>query len=233
MLGSPPLFPGERVLQTARYLYGDDSNIIEALTSADDNLVLSILEPDHCKFLADISLQIFDKQQLCHVLERHGDNHLDTYLILSNWVASSTNMATVARLKERLKAMKYINIQVCENETEHKLLSPHLEKEYILTHWNNTSNYKLRGDLPQKLQCCWRNIGRLLGILENDFASRNQNSDDLDSYQMLYEWQRREGRGATFGALFKAIHRVYVHDPTHIFDAYLFSQQYVDEQLCT
>lgn len=215
---------GERVLWTPHYLYSDNSDIINALVSSDQEITLDIGLSDHRKFLADISFQISDdcKQRLCQ--DRPRDEHLDTYMILSNWVAAT--LPNMGQFKKLLERVSIINIQVCEEDNEHQLLSPHLEKEYIIKYWSESS--KLRGDLPQKLQCSWKDVGRLAGISENDLESKKSSDNIESSCEMLFEWQKK---GATFGALFKAVHRMSEHRPAFLNDAHHFCIDYVEEHL--
>ncbi len=119
------------------------------------------------------------------------------------------------RLKEQLKTIDIVDIAVCENKDSSVLLSPHLEDCLILDAFmikdRSPSSYKALLDLSGKLERCWKNVGRLLGISPNELDNislqeKSHNIIDPPSYQLICNWQRREGKGATFGALFKAIH---------------------------
>ncbi len=214
--------PGERVLKTARYLYGDDSDIIGAFISfTAKDITLNTRFSDHRKFLGDISLQMSDTdtKKLYEILDRPGKNDSDAFSILGNWVDHSRNV-TVTRLKEKLRALNIIDITICDNQSKRQLLSSFLEEISIMDYWDECS--ELRLNLLQKLQCCWINVGRLLGISENDLESIRTNN-----LEMIHEWQRREGKGATFGALFKAIQRVFELDSILINDAHFFCEYYL------
>ncbi len=211
------------MLWTARYLYSNDSDIIKALVLPGHDIVLSTLNLEHRKFLADISLQISDTDTklLYEMLDRPGRNDSDAFVILGNWVDCPVNsVITLAQLKERLKRMNIVNISVCGNKNQNPLLSSHLEQISVMDYWDDSP--KLRLDLPQKLQSSWMNVGRLLGISANNLDTVHK-----QKLELVYEWQRTEGKGATFGALFKAIHRVCELDSILIKDAHFFCEQYV------
>ncbi len=240
-LVTPTLFLPTGVLFTTPYLYGADSDIIRVLTQGQD-LILDAQTTEHLKFLADISLQLSNTQQLCKALNIRPNEKEDTFTILGNWVASQGRAASLMRLKEQLRTIDIVDIAVCEKEDSSDLLSPHLEDCLILDVFKEglsiecCSNAKL--ELPEKLQCCWKNIGRLLGISPNELDKiAKENESDLfeQSYQLIYCWQRREGSGATLGALFKAIHRVFCyHDQSLlVLDAHCFCNYYVLEHLPT
>ena len=88
-------------------------------------------------------------------------------------------------------------------------------------------------NLSNKLVHCWKSVGRLLGISHNelDIIVLQENLHQSQPYQLIYNWQRREGRGATFGALFKAIHRVYHHQRVLVNDAHHFCAYYIHKYL--
>ncbi len=155
-------------------------------------------------------------------------------------MASQGRAASLIRLKEQLSAIDIVDIAVCENKDSNVLLSPHLEDCFILDVFikgDTASSYTALLNLSTKLQNCWRIVGRLLGILPKELdkidlpEEKLYNIIDPPSYQLIFNWQRREGRGATFGALFKAIHRVFHHQPLLINDAHLFCVHYVHKYL--
>ena len=191
------LLPGERVLFTSPYLYGVDSDIIRVLTHQSPDIILDTRTSEHLKFLADISLQLSDTQRLCVALDRPDDVGYDTFTILGNWVASQGGAASLTRLKEKLSTIDIVNIAVCENKDSSDLLSPHLEDCLILDIFTKdllAPSYKAMLDLSIKLQNCWKNVGRLLGILPRVLDELEKSSNIIDplSYQLIYNWQRGE-----------------------------------------
>ncbi len=154
-------------------------------------------------------------------------------------MASQGVAASLTRLKEKLSTIDIVNIAVCDNKDSSDLLSPHLDYCSILDVFTKNllaPSYKAMLNLSIKLQNCWRIVGCLLGILprvldEIALLKKSSNIFDLLSYQLIYDWQRREGRGATFGALFKAVHRVFHHQPLLVNDAHHFCVHYVHEHL--
>ncbi len=155
-------------------------------------------------------------------------------------MASQGGAASLVRLKEQLRTIDIVDIAMYENEDSSDLLSPHLEDHLIMDVFmmkdRSAPSYTAMLNLSIKLQNCWKNVGRLLGISPNELDNivlpeKSSNIIDPPSYQLIYNWQRREGRGATFGALFKAIHRVFHHQLEMVNDAHLFCVRYVHEHL--
>ncbi len=88
-------------------------------------------------------------------------------------------------------------------------------------------------NLFDKLVHCWKCVGSLLGISPNelDITVLQEKLHKAQPYQLIFNWQRRKGKGATFGALFKAIHRVYHHQRVLVNDAHHFCAYYIYKYL--
>lgn len=233
---------GRKILVTSSYLYEDNSDIIRTLTSQADDIILDTQIPDHTKFLADISLQLpTNTQKLCEALDRPNDQHHDNFTILGNWVSDQHCAANLRRLEHILRAVGVTGIALHEEEdfksTSKVLLDTQLNQHSVLKVFReglSGTSSKVKLKLPEKLQCCWKDIGRLLGIPDTEIISieRELRLDLYEqSYQMLYRWQRREGKGAKFGALFRAIHRMYHHRPLLVNDAHKYCVHYVQHHL--
>ena len=240
----------ERNLFTSSYLYVEDSDIRDALNSPNSDICLDLRKPDHIKFLADVSFQITETPLLSralglqdyqlHSIEcnmRHIRNtNLVTYQLLATWVCNKGCDARLSTLKDSLFKIGFKDILLCTNKGGTDLLisshfdtipfpsfSPSLSSSSEI---KNEQNFVLV--LTQKLQCCWRSIGHLMGIPDRDLdkvAMEHPPPEPLheQSYHMIYKWQRTNANKATYGILFKAISCLFEHCSVSINDAYCFA----------
>ncbi len=153
-------------------------------------------------------------------------------------MVSQGRAASLIQLKKQLRTIDIASIAVCKNKDSSSLLSPHLEDCSILDVFRVAPSriYIDLLNLSNKLVHCWKSVGRLLGISPNelDIIVLQENLHQSQPYQLIYNWQRREGRGATFGALFKAIHRMYHPDDDQMVlvnDAHHFCVFYIHKYL--
>ena len=160
---------------------------------------------------------------------------LDTFTILGNWVVSQGKAASLIRLKEQLRTIDIANIAVCKEKDSISLLSAHLECFSIMDVLKDRlppkRTYIDLLNLSKKLVLCWRSIGRLLGISHIDLEIIAQETFESQPYHLINNWQRSKGKGATFGALFKAIHRVFHYQIVLVNDAHHFCEHYIRNHL--
>ncbi len=160
---------------------------------------------------------------------------LDTFTILGNWVVSQGRAASLIRLKEQLRTIDIANITVCKEKDSISLLSAHLESHSIRgvlkDRFPPKRIYTDLLNLSKKLVRCWRSIGRLLGISRNELEIIVEEKFESQPYHLINNWQMGKGDGATFGALFKAIHRVFHYQVVLVNDAHHFCERYVRNHL--
>ena len=198
---------------------------METLINPEKSLVLTTLDSDHIKLIADMSLQL-STAQLQAVSESLDTQYVadDPFENLGNWVCSKKGDA---RLKDLLQQLGYSSI-VLKEEDPSPLLNTGLDKKPI------SCNYKLFSSLASKIRLCWREVGYLMGIsLSEVLTVREEYGPDLyrQSYQLLCQWQRRSDHEATYGTLFKAIHRVFRHRSMRIIDAHTYCVRHVNNNL--
>ena len=171
---------------------------------------------------------------------RIGNTSLVVYQLLAKWACSKGRDARLSVLKDALSTIGYRDILLCDyhdttaiNEGEADLLiSPHFDSIPLpnfspsLSSSSEIERNFLRV-LSEKLQCCWRSIGHLMGIPNLDLdtvAMEHPPPEPLyeQSYHMIYKWQRKNGRGATYGILFKAIKCLFDRSLDSINDAYCY-----------
>ena len=217
MLSTHPT--GEGALSTCSYLYGENSDVMETLTNPENDLVLNTQDSDHIKLLADISLQLSNEQLQALSQQSIAD---DRFEYLGNWVCWE-RLRGNAKLKDLLRHTKSLNIYF-EQEDSNILLKGQLDKLAI--------DSALFSELAQKLRACWWEVGYLMGVSPLDIATiREEYTPDLCSYQLLCQWQRRNDNEATYGTLFKAVHRMFRYRPIKVNDAHNFCVCHVNNQL--
>ena len=186
---------------------------METLRNTGYELVLNTQDPNHIKFLADISLQLSPEQ--LQALSESGVQGVakDCFEIMSNWVCRKQDDA---RLKDFLQELGYSSI-VLKEETPSPLLNKHLDKQPI------SCDHELISHLALKIRACWKEVGCLMGIPLLDLITiEREYGPDLyvRSRQLLDQWQKRYDNEATYGTLFKAIHRVFDYSPYLVNDAH-------------
>ena len=250
----------ERVLYTSSYLYGENSDIRKALNSLNSDIHLDTLKPDHIKFLADISFQITDTPRLSQALglqdyqlqriRIESDNahtNLVTYRLLATWVCHKGQDARLSAFKMVLSTIGYRDILLRDhhdatatNEGGADLLInlrfdsiplPNLSSSLSSTTTRFERNFLCR--LPEKLQCCWRSVGHLMGIpdLDLDTVAMEHHSLYEQSYHMIYEWQKKNRSDIMYGTLFKAITCLFDHCPDRINAAHCYVVERIEQLL--
>ena len=87
-------------------------------------------------------------------------------------------------------------------------------------------------NLSEKLQCCWRKVGSLMGIPKRFLDVQAEENDSLheQAYQMLWNWQRENRRrDTTHGVVFKAVQRLFKHHPGIVNDAWLYCVHHLEK----
>ena len=158
-----------------------------------------------------------------------------SFRLLATWAGKDAKLMSI--LKHRLKRIRLMDIVLCDIDTTaaeerelHPLISAHLEIPFLV----GPKSSKFLINISEKLQCCWRSIGRLMGIPDQvleTVAMGHLPPEPLheQSYHMIYEWQRKNGDKATYGILFKAIKCLFDHPSNRlkILDAHKYATDYV------
>lgn len=198
------------------------------------DLRFDLQDGDHCKLLADISLQLSNSSALSHKLgleayqaerisaDYTGDEAEKVYQALMCWVARHSS-ATLHGLLQALSGLKIVGLQLTADDSENcDILDPRLNSICI-----RDGPFML--DIGTEIQHRWKFIGRLMGVSESHISrveSDNPQHIREQSHQMLLAWQTHSDPRATYGTLFKAIHRVYRHDPFKVFDAWVHANRH-------
>ena len=224
----------ERHLQTWSQLYSEVSKISQALSGSVPKPCLDPNDPDLLKLLADISFQLTDSDlaKLPILLEisqpkvdRIQHAHLydlaeQAYQMLRSWVASNYLNATMNNLMSLFKKIGFSRIELL-TVTKHFQIATcsRVEEESI-------SDDKFILEIGKKLGQRWKYVARFLGLCETTIdAVEYAYPRDLfeQSFQMLLRWQQEKGDEATYGALLRAIHRVWEHEPETICGAWTYA----------
>ena len=248
-----------RQLRTVPYLYsctaaGIAPDILQAISQHDRSFPLNLSDPDHIKFLMDISLQLTGQdhpEKLAQALhlecsqmeriqyERPNDVSWQVYNILIEWLAANAGSCSemiLGALKDALSKIEVTDIKISElhvgDSLDHSisLISTNLDTIPI-------TNVEVPGDnflltLSEKLQCCWRKIGSLMGLPKSVLDVRAEENDQLheQAYQMLLTWQKEtEFKAATHGVVFKAVQRLHEHHPGTVNDAWVYCVHYLEQ----
>jgi hypothetical protein len=233
------------------YLYSCNTDILQAISQHDRSL--NLRDPDHIKFLIDISLQLTGQDhpeilgQALH-LERYqieqiqfespNDVSWQVYSILQEWLAGHVGATTLGALKDALSKIGVtdINIKFPElgdeaSNQDVSLISTSLDAIPIAK-LDEVSEEKFLVNLSEKLQYCWRKVGSLMGIPKNSLDVRAAESDQLNeqAYQMLWKWQKENWRkDTTHGVLFKAVQRLLKHHPGIVIDAWTYCVHHLEK----
>ena len=225
-----------RSITTSAYLYSNQSTILKALTKKCDltDFNFNLQSEDGQKFLAEISLQLNHPHQLAqllHLKEYQAERILadypeseaeQVYQALRTWAARNPSSATLSHLLEALRPLSIQSFQLSDHEREDNAILESKLNETSVGH-----DHKIILTMGEKLQTRWKFVARLMGVPEHELDAithDNRHSLGDQSYEMLVKWQRRDGEGATYGVLLKAIHVVYYHDPANINDAWMYAR---------
>ena len=215
---------GTEVIFTQSWLYQEDSDILQALNNA-SSINLSLC-PDHCKLIADITLQM-PSEHYEHLLREFGisktvQGHLEAseqrnlpermYKVFITWINS--HKATLDELKSVLRKVGIRDIRLCSSEIPLLSSNPGLYDKVC------DRQLCLCLDLVGNFGTQWRFVGRYLGLpkreLDNlcSMAEREFQSLEEVGCCMLRQWQQQNsGREASVATLMKAIYRVHQLSP--------------------
>ena len=175
--------------------------------------------------------------------------NLVCYSLLAKWACSKGRDARLSVLKDALSTIGYRDILLRDyhdTTATNKggadlLISPHFDSIPLPTFspsLSSSSDIELNflRVLTEKLQCCWRSIGHLMGIPDLDLdtvAMEHPPPEPLheQSYHMIYKWQRKNANKATYGILFKAIKCLFDRSLDSINDAYCYAMESVEQLL--
>ena len=196
--------------------------------STGSDLPLDPRSEDHRRLIADISFQLTEKDLRC-LIEREilepaiFDSHRfdlreQIYKALLSWMLRLDSSITIRSLLSILETLGINGIEVRSWSAES------IEKRICSQSKYSVQCNKFLFDLAQEVQQHQSFIGRFIGMSEADISATVQDnateSQSELSYQMLWKWQHRNGREATYGTLFMAIFRVFEHDPSSICSAW-------------
>ena len=159
------------------------------------------------------------------------------YSVLREWLAANAGRyseTTLGTLKDALSKVGIEDIKISElsdmSDRGISLLSTSLDTVSIMDSPNDVCREFVL-NLSEKLQCCWRQVGSLMGVSKSTLdIEASQNVDQLheQAYQMLLTWQNKSKHEAvTYGVLFKAVQRVHDHRPDIVNDARLYCEHYL------
>ena len=230
---------------------GTAPNLLQAISQHDRSFPLSLSDPNHIKFLMDISLQLSGQDcleklaQALHLehyqLERiqresPTDISWQVYIVLREWLATNgySGATTLGALEDALSMVEVTDINISElgdvSEQGISLISTSLDTIPVAD--PQVSEEKFLVFIGEKLQCCWRKVGSLMGIPKSLLDVRAQENDQLyeQAYQMLLTWQKENRhKDATHGILFKAVQRLHKHHSDIVNDAWLYCIHYVEK----
>ena len=242
-------------LYTVPYLYAcmttaDSSNILQAISQYDKSFPLNLNDPDHIKFLMDISLQLTDPnhpQKLGQALhlehykieriqsESPNDISWQVYSILREWLAVNygchSETTTLGALKEALSKIEIEDIRISDPlDHNTSLMSTSLDTIPVTDLHKSAFLF----NLSEKLQCCWRLVGSLMGISKSKLDAHTiqckNNKLHEQAYQMLLTWQKETVyECTTHGVVFKAVQRLHEHYSDIVHDAWLYCIHYLEQ----
>ena len=179
----------------------------------------------------------------CYQLERiqyesPTDVSWQVYSILREWLAINgySGAITLGALKDALSKVEVTDIHISEpGDTSSQaqgvsLIPTNLDMIPVADPQVPEENFLLL--LSEKIQCCWRKVGSLMGIPKGLLDVRVLENDQLheQAYQMLLTWQKENRyKDATHGVLFKAVQRLHKHQPDIVNDAWLYCIHYVEQ----
>jgi hypothetical protein len=241
------------------YLYScNTADILQAISQHDRSFPLNLSDPDHIKFLIDISLQLTGQDhpeklgQALHLevyqieqiqCESPSDVSWQVYSILQEWLAGhfGATSTTLGALKDALSKIGVTDISIKFPELgdeasnqDVSLISTSLDAIPIAK-LDEVSEENFLVNLSEKLQYCWRKVGSLMGISKNSLDKRAAENDQLheQAYQMLLNWQKENWhKDTTHGVLFKAVQRLLKHHPGIVIDAWAYCVHHLEKNSC-
>ncbi len=229
-----------RKLQTWSELYTESGGVREALSSNCHTpaLLLDPEKPDHIKLLADLSFQLTssDLRGLSDHLGINGpqldritmaapkDLVEQIFQVLLYWVASQQYPSTASYdgLLTVLQTLGISGVDVVSHGKQVLAIDPRLDGHVI------DDNVVLT--VGMKLGPIWKFVGRFLGLSDTAIDQTEQaelHDNRGQPFQMLHRWKREGGNEATYGALLRAVHRVFEHEPRKICGAHTFISEHL------
>lgn len=227
---------GARTITVDVNLYPLEGEVVQHLSKSTScqaipaDFILDTQLPNHQKLLAELSLQLNGPRNLANLLQvddyqleriladYHGNEAEQVYHVLETWSSRKSPQPTLRGLLHTLKVAGVEGIQLVSRGEQfgdafEGLPIPVSDQTFLL-------------NMREKLQRRWKFVARLLGMAEatvERIAHDNLLNLQEQSYQMLVEWIRFHGDGATRGALGNALSTVHAHDPASVVDTCLFN----------
>ena len=243
-----------RTLHTASYLYSPGSEILMAVAQSIRGLRLNLQDPEHIKFLMDISLQLttyshsplllaqafkLEDYQLEEILYRSpNDTSWQVYRVLRTWLTKRYGLCTLGDFQDALSIKE---VKLTSNLTDAKSDSPSIslvpsEFDTLPVQGGllqGSTNDCFLVELSKKLQCCWKKVGSLMGMAKNTLDAVELENAQLheQAYQMLLRLQKERGHAATYGVLFAAIQRLTELHPDIVNDAWCYCVHYLNRSV--
>lgn len=188
-------------------------------------------EPDHVKLLADLSFQLtrsdierlpdllsIDRPQQDRITAESPSNLAEqAFQFLLTWASSEFDSCN--KLLLILQEIGITGVEVVTQGKKRCTIDPRVARRLVPVNSEGISVVTV----SEKLGPIWKFLGRYLGVslttLDNIEHVPAPSYRD-HPYEMLHEWTREKGNAATAGALFRAIHRVFEHDPRTISGAH-------------
>ena len=153
------------------------------------------------------------------------------YGVLRTWLAECSTKTTLGALKDALAKIGVEDIKLYDIGASNQTISLIPSTLDLVPIPYGGESFLL--DMSEKLQCCWRHVGSLMGIPKSTLdkhALQNQQLNE-QSYQMLLTWQRENGHEATYGAVFRAAQRMHEHNPDVVNDAWCYCVHYLEQSI--
>ena len=162
--------------------------------------------------------------------ESPNDISWQIYSILREWLAanagSCSETTTLGALKDALSKIEIEDIRISDPLDQCTSLIPTSLDAVPTTDIHKSEVFFLV--LSEKLQCCWKLVGSLMGISKSTLDAHTIH-DNLheQAYQMLLTWQKEMVyECTTYGVLFKAVQRLHNHNSDIVHDAWLYCIHY-------
>ena len=154
------------------------------------------------------------------------------YGVLRTWLAECSTKTTLGAFKDVLAKIEVEDIKLYNVGTPDQTISlVPSNLDLVPVPYSGSGGETFLLNMSEKLQCCWRHVGSLMGIPKSTlekYALQNQRLNE-QSYQMLLTWQRENGREATYGTVFRAAQRMHQHNPDVVNDAWCYCVHYLEQ----
>ena len=193
--------------------------VLESLSGGDCSQTLLRLNEEgdnNCRtLLCEISFHLFRWQAVGVTLgmeqldvdaikeEHEGkDFYIPAFKLLTDWVSRSDSAPNLETLIEGLRCCGYV-VRMMDWSTSYNTIVP------------RSMNRNLMLKVAERIQCHWRFVGRLLGMLEVDIDCIAQSPSSLwdQADTMLCRWQKQSPLAPedAYVELFKSVHCVSEH----------------------